>query len=74
MNFLFTFSFLLIELFLLQAKDVKVTEAEFNSDFVVRIIPKLDWNVLWTAADNVSKSLLKNSGWPNYFFFFVFCF
>ncbi|XP_063244883.1 multifunctional methyltransferase subunit TRM112-like protein [Bacillus rossius redtenbacheri] len=35
------------------AKDVKVSETEFNSDFLVRIIPKLDWNTLWTAADSI---------------------
>ncbi|KAJ8877535.1 hypothetical protein PR048_021990 [Dryococelus australis] len=43
-------------LYCIQAKDVKVSETEFNSDFLVRIIPKLDWNTLWTAADSVMES------------------
>lgn len=37
----------------LQAKDVKVSEVEFNPDFVVRMIPKLDWEALQKAAENV---------------------
>jgi hypothetical protein len=43
----------------LQAKDIKVLETEFNSEFVLRIIPKLDWDTLWNAADSVSY----NTGW-----------
>jgi hypothetical protein len=31
-----------------------VLETEFNSEFVLRIIPKLDWDTLWNAADSVS--------------------
>jgi len=38
----------------LQARDIKVLETEFNSEFVLRIIPKLDWDTLWNAADSVS--------------------
>jgi uncharacterized membrane protein len=37
-----------------QAKDVKVSEVDFNPEFVSRIIPKLDWSVLWGAAESVS--------------------
>lgn len=35
------------------AKDVKVSETDFNMDFISRIIPKLDWRTLWTAADGL---------------------
>ncbi|XP_022199623.1 multifunctional methyltransferase subunit TRM112-like protein [Nilaparvata lugens] len=35
------------------AKDVKVSETDFNMDFVSRMIPKLDWRTLWTAADEL---------------------
>lgn len=38
------------------ATDVKVTQVDFNPEFVTRIIPKLDWNVLWTAADGLGYS------------------
>ncbi|PSN53018.1 Multifunctional methyltransferase subunit TRM112-like protein [Blattella germanica] len=38
------------------AKDVKLLETEFNSEFVLRIIPKLDWEVLWNAADSIGHS------------------
>ncbi|KAK7871493.1 hypothetical protein R5R35_010212 [Gryllus longicercus] len=38
------------------AKDIKVSETEFNSEFVSRIIPKLDWNALWKAADSIGHS------------------
>ncbi|KAG8223620.1 hypothetical protein J437_LFUL003488 [Ladona fulva] len=38
------------------AKDVKVSEVDFNPEFVSRIIPKLDWNVLWNAADSIGHS------------------
>ncbi|KDR17916.1 multifunctional methyltransferase subunit TRM112-like protein isoform X2 [Zootermopsis nevadensis] len=38
------------------AKDVKVLETEFNSEFVSRIIPKLDWDTLWNAADSIGHA------------------
>jgi len=41
----------------LQARDIKVLETEFNSEFVLRIIPKLDWDTLWNAADSVSYAI-----------------
>lgn len=44
---------------LLQAKDIRVSEADFNMEFVSRIIPKIDWNALYTAADGVCVSLKK---------------
>ena len=37
-----------------QAKDIKVSEVDFNSEFIARIIPKLDWATLWKAAESVS--------------------
>jgi multifunctional methyltransferase subunit TRM112 len=38
------------------ARDIKVLETEFNSGFVLRIIPKLDWDTLWNAADRIGHS------------------
>ncbi|CAH0386199.1 unnamed protein product [Bemisia tabaci] len=35
------------------AKDVKVSEVDFNQEFVSRVLPKLDWNVLWKAAERL---------------------
>ncbi|VVC39415.1 Uncharacterised protein family UPF0434/Trm112 [Cinara cedri] len=32
------------------AKDVKISEKEFNMEFVTKMIPKLDWKVLVEAA------------------------
>ncbi|KAF4523958.1 hypothetical protein B566_EDAN012430 [Ephemera danica] len=39
-----------------QAKDIKVSEVDFNRDFVSRIIPKLDWSVLWGAAESIGHA------------------
>ncbi|XP_017780470.1 PREDICTED: multifunctional methyltransferase subunit TRM112-like protein [Nicrophorus vespilloides] len=35
--------------------DIKVTEVDFNPEFISRIIPKLDWSVLWKAADTIGQ-------------------
>ncbi|XP_051174448.1 multifunctional methyltransferase subunit TRM112-like protein [Leptopilina boulardi] len=35
------------------AKDIKLCEVDFNSEFIVRIIPKLDWTALWKAAESI---------------------
>ncbi|XP_046836257.1 multifunctional methyltransferase subunit TRM112-like protein isoform X1 [Vespa crabro] len=35
------------------AKDIKVSEVDFNSEFIARIIPKLDWITLWKAAESI---------------------
>ncbi|XP_046736381.1 multifunctional methyltransferase subunit TRM112-like protein isoform X1 [Diprion similis] len=35
------------------AKDIKVSEVDFNSEFIARIIPKLDWVTLWKAAESI---------------------
>lgn len=35
------------------ARDVKVSEAEFNREFITRIIPKLDWDALCQAAESI---------------------
>jgi len=35
------------------AKEVKVSEIEFNSEFISRMIPKLDWPALFKAAENI---------------------
>lgn len=43
-----------------QAKDIRVSETDFNMEFVARIIPKLDWNTLWQAADKVRYVFYQN--------------
>ncbi|KOB73288.1 Uncharacterized protein OBRU01_10972 [Operophtera brumata] len=40
----------------INAIDVKVNEVDYNPEFITRIIPKLDWEVLWTAADSIGHS------------------
>ena len=37
----------------IQARDVKVSEVEFNQDFIARIIPKIDWECLCCAAEQL---------------------
>jgi len=37
----------------IQARDVKVMEVEFNQEFVARIIPKVDWECLCRAAEQL---------------------
>lgn len=37
----------------INATDVKVIEVDYNPEFITRLIPKLDWEVLWTAADSI---------------------
>ncbi|XP_032520441.1 multifunctional methyltransferase subunit TRM112-like protein [Danaus plexippus] len=37
----------------INATDVKINEVDFNPEFVTRIIPKLDWEVLWKAAQSI---------------------
>ncbi|XP_023340312.1 multifunctional methyltransferase subunit TRM112-like protein [Eurytemora carolleeae] len=38
---------------LIEARDVKVSEVEFNPDFISRIIPKVDWDCLRRAAEQL---------------------
>ncbi|XP_066593094.1 multifunctional methyltransferase subunit TRM112-like protein [Prorops nasuta] len=38
------------------AKDVKVCEVDFNSEFISRIIPKLDYATLWKAAESIGHA------------------
>ncbi|CAK1556233.1 unnamed protein product [Leptosia nina] len=40
----------------INATNIKVTEVDFNPEFISRIIPKLDWEVLWRAADSIGHS------------------
>lgn len=40
----------------LQATEVKVNEVEFNPEFVVKMIPKLEWSALVQAAEEVNLS------------------
>lgn len=35
--------------------DVKVSEVDFNPDFVARLIPKLDWSALYNAAESIGQ-------------------
>nr|CAG4645297.1 EOG090X0LTV [Leptodora kindtii] len=37
------------------AKDVKISEVEFNGEFISRMIPKLDWPALYKAAESVGQ-------------------
>nr|CAD7570404.1 unnamed protein product [Timema californicum] len=37
----------------IEAKDVQVSEIDFNPEFLVRIIPKLDWSAFYKAAESV---------------------
>lgn len=34
---------------------MKVSEADFNPEFIARMIPKLDWPVLCSAAERVGQ-------------------
>ncbi|XP_045495668.1 multifunctional methyltransferase subunit TRM112-like protein [Colias croceus] len=40
----------------INATNIKITEVDFNPEFISRIIPKLDWEVLWRAADSIGHS------------------
>ncbi|KAG8186078.1 hypothetical protein JTE90_027072 [Oedothorax gibbosus] len=35
------------------AKEVQEIKVDFNSEFISRMIPKLDWDVLYTAAETL---------------------
>ncbi|KAH0949577.1 hypothetical protein HN011_003110 [Eciton burchellii] len=35
------------------ARDIKVSEIEFNPEYIAKLIPKLDWAVLWKAAESI---------------------
>jgi len=38
---------------LIEARDVKVSEVEFNAEFVSRVLPKIDWESLRQAAEQL---------------------
>jgi len=40
----------------IEAKDVKVCEAEFNPEFIARVIPRLDWSVIVKAATELGHA------------------
>ena len=40
----------------IEAKDVKVCEVDFNPDFIARVIPRLDWEVLVQAAQELGQA------------------
>ncbi|XP_012064116.1 PREDICTED: multifunctional methyltransferase subunit TRM112-like protein [Atta cephalotes] len=37
----------------IHARDIRVSEVDFNPEYIARIIPKLDWTVLWKAAESI---------------------
>lgn len=41
--------------YILQAKDVKVLEVDFNPEFIARVIPKLDWPEVCRAAQQLDQ-------------------
>jgi hypothetical protein len=41
---------------LIEARDVKVSEVEFNPDFISRILPKVDWESLCRAAEQLGHA------------------
>jgi len=41
---------------LIKPKDIVETQIDFNRDFISRLIPKVDWDALCQAADNIGKS------------------
>ena len=45
-----------LSLLFFQAKDVKVSEVEFNPDFIARVIPRLDWEVVVKAAQDLGQA------------------
>jgi len=38
---------------LIEATDVKVLNVDFNSEFIARMIPKLEWPAVYQAATNI---------------------
>ncbi|XP_077291252.1 tRNA methyltransferase subunit 11-2 [Arctopsyche grandis] len=38
------------------ATDCRLVDVDFNPDFIARMIPKIDWNVLWSAVDTLGHS------------------
>lgn len=41
---------------LLQASDVRIADVDFNPDFISKLIPKIDWPVLYSAAESIGHS------------------
>ncbi|KAF7265296.1 tRNA methyltransferase subunit 11-2 [Rhynchophorus ferrugineus] len=37
----------------INASDVRVADVDFNPDFISRLIPKIDWPVLYNAAESL---------------------
>ncbi|KAJ8668824.1 hypothetical protein QAD02_000083 [Eretmocerus hayati] len=40
----------------IEAKEVKVSEMSFNQEFISRIVPKLDYEALYKAAESVGHA------------------
>ncbi|XP_045464530.1 multifunctional methyltransferase subunit TRM112-like protein [Harmonia axyridis] len=51
----------------IKAEEVTTSVVDFNTEFIQRIIPKLEWNVLKEACDNVMENgYLPNELTENY--------
>nr|CAG4641391.1 EOG090X0LTV [Eulimnadia texana] len=40
----------------LKATDIKISEVEFNPEFISRIIPKVDWEALFKTAETIGHA------------------
>ncbi|XP_014213141.1 multifunctional methyltransferase subunit TRM112-like protein [Copidosoma floridanum] len=40
----------------IEAKDIQVSEIDFNSEFIARIVPKLDYSALYKAAESIGHA------------------
>ena len=52
----------------LEATQIETNEVDFNQEFVINIVPKLEWSVLYTAVDSVC--FLSSISFFNFFFYF----
>ncbi|CAG9761762.1 unnamed protein product [Ceutorhynchus assimilis] len=40
----------------IKASDIRISSVDFNPDFISKIIPKIDWPVLYSAAESIGHS------------------
>ena len=52
----------------MQARKVEVKSVDFNGTFITRMIPKIDWSALRTAAKAVSNSTTQHTHKDKCFF------
>ncbi|VEN41080.1 unnamed protein product [Callosobruchus maculatus] len=50
----------------IKALDIRTVEVEFNPEFVAKMIPKIDWAVLCSAAESLGKTELPKEVIDNY--------